>query len=183
VKDGQAADALVQWSPDMLKQILATELPDSEVIVVSNREPYVHEMRDGDVELQIPASGLVSALEPITRTCGGSWIAYGSGSADRQMVDENDRIMVPPNSPAYALRRVWLSEEEYQGYYYGFANEGLWPLCHIAFTRPIFRAADWECYQAVNRKFSEIVVEEAKTKNPIVLIQDYHFALLPRLIR
>ena len=182
-KNGQAADALVQWSPDMLKQILASELPDSEVIVVSNREPYIHEFTDGGIKLQVPASGLISALEPVTRTCAGTWIAHGSGSADRETVDRNDRLTVPPDNPAYTLRRVWLTEEEYKGYYLGFANEGLWPLCHIAFTRPIFRAADWECYQAVNRKFADVVVEEAKNRNPIVLIQDYHFALLPRLIR
>ena len=173
----------MQWSPAMLKQILASELPDSEVIVVSNREPYIHELRNDGVKLQIPASGLVSALEPITRTCGGTWIAHGSGSADRITVDSNDHILVPPDKPSYTLRRVWLTEEEYKGYYYGFANESLWPLCHIAFTRPVFRAADWECYQAVNRKFANVVIEEAKTRNPVILIQDYHFALLPRLIR
>jgi trehalose-6-phosphate synthase len=133
--------------------------------------------------LQVPASGLVSALEPVTRTCAGTWIAHGSGSADRLTVDAADHLAVPPDNPAYTLRRVWLTEEEYKGYYFGFANEGLWPLCHIAFTRPMFRAADWECYQAVNRKFAEVVIAEAKSPRPIVLIQDYHFALLPRLIR
>ncbi|MDQ6433900.1 trehalose-6-phosphate synthase [Mesorhizobium sp. LHD-90] len=183
-KNGRSPDeAFMQWSPEMLRQILANELPDTELIVVSNREPYVHEHGEDGIELKVPASGLVSALEPITRTCAGTWIAHGGGSADRETVDRNGHIMVPPDAPAYTLRRVWLSEEEYKGYYLGFANEGLWPLCHIAFTRPIFRAADWECYQAVNRKFAEAVVEEAKTKRPIVLVQDYHFALLPRLIR
>jgi trehalose 6-phosphate synthase len=178
-----ADDALVQWSPEMLRQILRTELPDADLIVVSNREPYVHEKVRGRVQLHVPASGLVSALEPITRTCAGTWIAHGGGSADMDMVDANDRLAVPPSSPAYTLRRVWLTEEEYKGYYSGFANEGLWPLCHIAFTRPIFRAADWECYQAVNRKFAEVVLQEAKTDRPVILVQDYHFALLPRLIR
>ncbi|MEQ1956149.1 trehalose-6-phosphate synthase [Mesorhizobium sp. CN2-181] len=183
-KNGRSPDeAFVQWSPDMLRQILASELPNTELIVVSNREPYIHEHGEDGIELKVPASGLVSALEPITRTCAGTWIAHGGGSADRETSDRNDHVMVPPDAPAYTLRRVWLSEEEYKGYYLGFANEGLWPLCHIAFTRPLFRAADWECYQAVNRKFADAVVEEAKTKRPIVLIQDYHFALLPRLIR
>src|SRR5262245_48279022 len=165
--NGQAAeDALIQWSPDMLRHILEKELPDEEVIVVSNREPYVHERVDGRVDLHVPASGLVSALEPITRTCAGTWIAHGSGTADRDVVDRNSRIAVPPDDPAYTLRRVWLSDEEYKGYYSGFANEALWPLCHIAFTRPIFRAADWECYQAVNRKFAEVVAQEARSKRP-----------------
>jgi trehalose-6-phosphate synthase len=183
-KNDATAPSLIEWSPDTLKHILASELPGAEVIVVSNREPYSHELTDeGGIRPQIPASGLISALEPITRTCAGTWIAHGSGSADRQTVDRDDHIMVPPEKPAYTLRRVWLSEEEYKGYYFGFANEALWPLCHIAFTRPHFRAADWECYQAVNRKFADVVVQEAKTSNPVILIQDYHFALLPRLIR
>ncbi|MDX8523575.1 trehalose-6-phosphate synthase [Mesorhizobium sp. MSK_1335] len=184
-KNGQSVDAaLVTWSPDTLRKILADELPDAQVIVVSNREPYIHnETKDGGVELVVPASGLVSALEPITRACAGTWIAYGGGSADRTVVDGNDRVQVPPDNPSYTLRRVWLSEDEYQGYYLGFANEGLWPLCHIAFTRPIFRESDWEAYEAVNRKFAETVVAEARNERPIVLVQDYHFALLPRMIR
>ncbi|MBZ9862484.1 trehalose-6-phosphate synthase [Mesorhizobium sp. CA12] len=184
-KNGQSVDAaLVTWSPETLRKILADELPDAQVIIVSNREPYIHnETRNGDVELVVPASGLVSALEPITRACAGTWIAYGGGSADRTVVDRNDRVQVPPGNPSYTLRRVWLSDDEYQGYYLGFANEGLWPLCHIAFTRPIFRESDWEAYEAVNRKFAETVVAEARNERPIVLVQDYHFALLPRMIR
>jgi len=183
-KNGQsAAAALVQWSPETLRHILATELPDAQVIVVSNREPYIHNREGDDIQLVVPASGLVSALEPITRACAGTWIAYGGGSADKLLVDKNDRIEVPPDNPSYTLRRVWLSEEEQQGYYLGFANEGLWPLCHIAFTRPIFRASDWEAYEAVNRKFADTVIAEARNERPIVLVQDYHFALLPRMIR
>ena len=176
-------DVLTPWSADLLRMILQNELPDADLIVVSNREPYSHEEADDGVALKAPASGMVSALEPIVRACAGTWIAHGSGSADRGTADENGRLAVPPDDPSYTLRRVWLSEEEVQGYYLGFANEGLWPLCHIAFTRPIFRASDWECYKAVNRKFADVVVEEAKTQRPLVLIQDYHFALLPRLIR
>jgi len=182
-QNGIADDALTEWSPQMLKQVLRSELPGAELIVVSNREPYIHNRVGDRIELIVPASGLVSALEPITRTCNGTWIAHGGGSADRETVDANDRVAVPPGKEDYTLRRVWLSEEEYNGYYFGFANEGLWPLCHIAFTRPNFRAADWECYQAVNRKFAEVVLQEAKSERPVILIQDYHFALLPRLIR
>ena len=127
------------------------------MILVSNREPYIHDLGpDGKVRLIVPASGLVSALEPVTRACAGTWIAHGGGSADRMTVDEHDRIEVPPNNPSYTLRRVWLSEEEVQGYYLGFANDGLWPLCHIVFTRPVFRASDWETYRAVNQKFARI---------------------------
>ncbi|TIP30863.1 MAG: trehalose-6-phosphate synthase [Mesorhizobium sp.] len=183
-KNGHSADAaLITWSPDTLRKILADDLPETQVIVVSNREPYIHNTRDDGIELLVPASGLVSALEPITRACAGTWIAYGGGTADRLTVDDNDRVEVPPGNPSYTLRRVWLSEEEYQAYYLGFANEGLWPLCHIAFTRPIFRASDWQAYEAVNRKFADTVVAEARNERPIVLVQDYHFALLPRMIR
>jgi trehalose 6-phosphate synthase len=153
------------------------------VLVVSNREPYIHNRKNGEIALQIPASGLVAAVEPVMRACGGTWIAHGSGSADRETVDANDRISVPPNDPAYTLRRVWLSEDEQDGYYYGFANEGLWPLCHIAFIRPVFRDSDWQHYVAVNERFADAVVQEATQDDPIVLVQDYHLALLPRMVR
>jgi trehalose-6-phosphate synthase len=173
----------VEWSPSTLNELLREELPNAEVIIVSNREPYIHNFVDGKATVQIPASGLVAALEPVMRACGGVWIAHGSGSADRETVDEHDRVAVPPGHPEYTLRRVWLSDEEQDGYYYGFSNEGLWPLCHIAFVRPNFREQDWEQYVAVNKRFAEVVVAEATTEDPIVLVQDYHFALLPRMIR
>ncbi len=173
----------VDWTPQTLNRLLKQELPESEVMVVSNREPYIHNLVDGQVSLQRPASGVVTALEPIIRACKGTWIAHGSGSADRCAVDKEDRIAVPPDDPEYTLRRVWLTQDEEEGYYYGLSNEGLWPLCHIAFVRPNFRESDWQAYKAVNRKFAYAVVKEAKTKNPIVLVQDYHFALLPRYIR
>ena len=173
----------VEWSPATLRTLLEEELPSTQVLVVSNREPYIHNRKNGEIELQIPASGLVAAVEPVMRACGGTWIAHGSGSADKETVDANDRIAVPPADPAYMLRRVWLSEEEQEGYYYGFANEGLWPLCHIAFIRPIFRESDWKHYAAVNERFADAVVKEATQDDPIVLVQDYHFALLPRMVR
>ncbi len=173
----------IKWSPENLHLLLQEELPGAQVLIVSNREPYIHNHVDGEIRLQIPASGLVSALEPVMRACGGVWIAHGGGSADRETCDEHDRLMVPPDAPTYTLRRVWLSDEEQDGYYYGLSNEGLWPLCHIAFVRPVFREQDWNSYRAVNARFAEIVVEEAKCDNPVVLVQDYHFALLPRMVR
>jgi trehalose 6-phosphate synthase len=173
----------IEWSPATLRTLLEEELPGTQVLVVSNREPYIHNRKNGEIELQIPASGLVAAVEPVMRACGGTWIAHGSGSADKETVDANDRIAVPPADPAYMLRRVWLSEEEQEGYYYGFANEGLWPLCHIAFIRPIFRESDWKHYVAVNERFADAVVKEATQDDQIVLVQDYHFALLPRMVR
>jgi len=173
----------VKWSPETLHLLLHEELPDAQVLIVSNREPYIHNWVDGEIRLQIPASGLVSALEPVMRACGGVWIAHGGGTADREASDANDRLQVPPDAPAYTLRRVWLSDEEQDGYYYGLANEGLWPLCHIAFVRPAFREQDWSYYKEVNQRFADVVVEEANCENPVVLVQDYHFALLPRMIR
>jgi trehalose 6-phosphate synthase len=124
----------------------------------------------------------VTALEPIMRACSGTWVAHGSGSADRATADRFGRIRVPPVEESYTVRRVWLSEEEEKGYYYGFANEGLWPLCHIAHTRPAFRSEDWNCYRSVNAKFADAVCEEVDTEDPIILVQDYHFALAPRMI-
>ncbi len=175
----QYADGIhVEWSPKTLHQLLDQELPGAQVIVVSNREPYIHNRANGDVVVQTPASGLVSALEPVMRACGGVWVAHGSGSADRETVDGRDRVAVPPDSPAYALRRVWISDEEQDGYYYGLANEGLWPLCHIAFVRPTFRERDWAHYVAINQRFADVIAEEADRDDPIVLVQDYHFALL-----
>lgn len=173
----------LNWTADTLRAILHAELRGESVIVVSNREPYIHQRHGERIDVRRPASGLVTALEPIMRACSGVWIAYGGGSADRDVVDAQDRVAVPPDNPAYQLRRVWLTPEQENGYYYGFANEGLWPLCHIAHVRPVFRSEDWAHYLAVNRKFARAVIEEAKTANPIVLIQDYHFALLPRMIR
>ena len=173
----------ITWTPESLRAILRGELRGEDIIVVSNREPYMHQRRGDRIEVQRPASGLVTALEPIMRACSGTWIAHGSGSADREVSDKHDRVAVPPDKPAYQIRRVWLTAEEEAGYYYGFANEGLWPLCHIAHVRPTFRSSDWAQYVAVNRKFARAVASEAKTKDPIVLVQDYHFALLPNMIR
>jgi len=176
-------ESQLHWTPETLRAILHGELRGEDIIVVSNREPYVHVRHGEQIEVQRPASGLVTALEPIMRACSGTWIAHGSGSADREVVDRHDHVAVPPDKPAYSIRRIWLTPEEEAGYYSGFANEGLWPLCHIAHVRPTFRSSDWAHYVAVNRKFAKAVVSEAKTKAPIVLVQDYHFALLPRMIR
>jgi len=171
------------WTPERLRQVVATDMRGEQVIVVSNREPYIH-LRSGDgVRVQRPASGLVTAIEPVMRACSGTWIAHGGGDADRATVDGQDHVSVPPDNPCYTLRRVWMSKEEEQGYYYGFANEGMWPLCHLAHVRPVFRLTDWEHYKTINQRFADAVVQEARTDDPIVLVQDYHFALLPALLR
>ena len=172
------------WTPQRLKQTLNRHLHGERVVIVANREPYVHERGpDGVLQVLHPASGLVTALEPVMRACSGTWIAHGSGSADRETADRHGRVHVPPGEESYWIRRVWLSPEEEQGYYYGLANEGLWPLCHLAHARPTFRSEDWRRYQEVNRRFAEAVADEVDSDDPIVLVQDYHFALAPRLIR
>jgi alpha,alpha-trehalose-phosphate synthase [UDP-forming] len=172
------------WTADRLSVHLQTRLADSRLFVVSNREPYIHQRNGKSLNVIVPPSGLVTALEPVLDACDGTWIAHGSGDADLETVDAHDRLRVPPDDPRYTLRRVWLSKQEEEGYYYGFANEGLWPLCHIAHTRPIFRASDWQYYQEVNRKFTDAVLEEIEDiPSPVILVQDYHFALLPRMIK
>jgi trehalose 6-phosphate synthase len=172
------------WTADRLAVQVRARLGDGKLFVVSNREPYIHERKGKSVEAVVPPSGLVTALEPVLDACDGTWIAHGSGDADTEVVDSHDRLRVPPRDPRYTLRRVWLSKEEEEGYYYGFANEGLWPLCHIAHARPTFRAQDWRHYQEVNRKFTAAILEEIEdTPKPVVLVQDYHFALLPRMIK
>ncbi len=173
----------LRWTPERLKRALKQHLEGERVIVVANRAPYIHEKRGAKIEVVHPASGLVTALEPVLRACSGVWVAHGSGSADRETADESGRIRVPPGDESYSLRRVWLSKEEEKGYYYGFANEGLWPLCHVAHTRPTFRAEDFAYYKQVNEKFAEAVVSEVDRDDPIVLVQDYHFALAPAMIR
>src|SRR5579864_5690667 len=172
------------WTADRLSVHVRNKLGASRLFVVSNREPYSHVQEGKSFRAIVPASGLVTALEPVLCACDGTWVAHGSGDADRETVDPNDRLAVPPDEPRYTLRRVWLTKEEEKGYYYGFANEGLWPLCHVVHARPSFRSSDWECYEDVNRKFAKALTDEMSgTEAPVVLVQDYHLALLPRLVK
>ncbi|MHB8500857.1 MAG: alpha,alpha-trehalose-phosphate synthase (UDP-forming) [Candidatus Acidiferrales bacterium] len=174
------------WTAERLRVSLRSKLQDKPLFVVSNREPcmHVYNEKDHSIGYIVPASGLVTALQPVLIACDGTWVAHGSGNADREAVDEHDHLRVPPDHPSYTLRRVWLTEEEEKGYYEGFSNEGLWPLCHIAHTRPTFRPEDWLRYQQVNRKFADAILEEMEgTDSPILLAQDYHFALLPRMVK
>jgi trehalose-6-phosphate synthase len=174
------------WTAERLRVSLRNKLHETPLFVVSNREPYMHMLneKDGSANVIVPASGLVTALEPVLLACNGTWVATGSGTADRANVDQNDRLRVPPDHPSYTLRRVWMTDEEDRGFYEGFSNEGLWPLCHIAHTRPVFRPDDWIQYQRINRRFADVVLQEMEgTESPILLAQDYHFALLPRMVK
>jgi trehalose 6-phosphate synthase len=172
------------WTAEKLAVHVRDRHGSSRIFVVSNREPYVHVRQGRQTVCTVPPSGLVTAIEPVLRACDGLWLAHGSGSADTSTVDAFDRLRVPPDDPRYTLRRVWLSSEEESGYYDGFANEGLWPLCHIAHTRPIFRASDWDQYRRVNEKFAAALLDEMEgSAEPAVFVQDYHFALLPQLVK
>jgi trehalose 6-phosphate synthase len=171
------------WTAVQLKETLRSRLQGQRVIVLANREPLIHEWNGDRIVVRHPASGLVTALEPVMRACSGVWVAHGSGSADRAASDVHGRVAVRTAEACYGLRRVWLTHEEERGYYYGFSNEALWPLCHLAPAQPVFRRQDWEQYQEINRRFADAVASEADSDEPIVLVQDYHFALVPRLLR
>jgi trehalose-6-phosphate synthase len=173
----------VAWNRGSLRQAVAEKIDGHKFIVVSNREPYIHVYEDEGIRCITPASGMTVALDAVIQACGGTWIAAGLGEADRDVVDERDHVAVPPADPSYTLRRIWLSKEEEERFYYGYANEGLWPLCHIVHVRPTFREDDWEVYRQVNAKFAEAVLEELEDQIGFVFIQDYHFALLSRLIK
>ncbi len=171
------------WTNQSLKSLVQERLGDYLLVVVSNREPYIHSFAAREIKVQKPASGLTVALDPVMQACGGTWIAHGSGDADREVVDPDQRVRVPPEKPSYSLRRIWLTQQEQEGYYYGFANESLWPLCHIAYTRPLFSESDWNMYKKVNGIFADAVVSEIGNRKAFVFVQDYHLALLPRMIK
>ena len=171
------------WTKESLQRLVRREIGDYHFVVVSNRQPYIHDIVDGGLQYLVPAGGLTTAIDPLMQASGGTWIAHGGGPGDRHAVDEDNKIRVPPEAPAYALRLVWLTEEQERGYYHGFSNEGLWPLCHSAYAEPVFDARDWETYKAANREFANQVLDEVDGRPAVVLTQDYHLALLPRLLR
>ncbi len=176
-------DIIPLWTRKRLHDLIEKQLSGWKIIVVSNREPYMHRHSDEGIECIQPAGGMATALRPMMMASGGTWIAHGAGDADREMADENGRLQVPDDEPAYTLRRVWLTREQEEGFYYGLANEALWPLCHVTFTRPVFRPKDWERYREVNQLFADAVLEEAGDSPAFVFIQDYHFCLLPRILK
>lgn len=171
------------WTKENLQQLIKEQMSDYLFIVVSNRQPYVHVFKKGKIECQRGAGGVITALDPVMQACDGIWIAYGNGDADRKVTDSQGRIRVSPENPKYTLKRVWLTKEEENGYYYGYSNEALWPLCHAVFQRPTFRNEDWEYYVKVNQKFAEAIFEEIGNKRAFVFIQDYHLTLLPKFLK
>ena len=171
------------WTKASLCELVQERLRDYRFFIVSNREPYIHTFSGRQISVLVPASGLTVALDPVMQACGGTWVAHGSGDADRDVVDQANKVKVPPYEPRYTLKRVWLSKEEEDGYYYGFSNEALWPLCHIVYTRPTFREKDWLTYRKVNELFARNILEEVGGTKAFIFIQDYHLALLPKLLK
>ncbi|MSU56245.1 MAG: trehalose-6-phosphate synthase [Candidatus Taylorbacteria bacterium] len=172
------------WTAERLKEFVKVHVKGHQIYVVSNREPYVHTRMKNKITYSTPAHGMVTAVESVMEACGGLWIAHGSGNADKETADKLGEIRVPPEEPKYTLKRIWLTEEEVQGHYIGFSNEALFPLCLMSHTRPVFRKEDWEIYKSVNEKFAESLLQEITgVPEPIVLVQDLHFALVPKLIK
>ncbi|HLF18844.1 MAG TPA: trehalose-6-phosphate synthase [Candidatus Omnitrophota bacterium] len=171
------------WTKQDLEKLVKEKMADYHFVIVSNAQPYVHVLNKGQIECQRGVGGVISTLDPILQACRGTWVAFGNGDADRHVTDIDGRLKVPENDPRYTLKRIWLTKEEKQGYYYGYSNEVLWPLCHMAFQRPAFREEDWKMYQQVNEKFAKSVVEEIGDKKAFVWIQDYHLCLLPKLLK
>ena len=174
---------MARENAETLRNLIRTKLHGHKFVTVSNREPYVSEWRDGRREWKRPASGMVVALDPVMQATRGLWVAYGKGMAEEPANGASEFVDVPPGNPSYRLKRVWLPQEDEQNYYSGFSNSALWPLCHIAYRLPIFHEKHWRAYQAVNERFAQAVAEDLGNEPAFVFIQDYHFALLPRLLR
>lgn len=166
-----------------LQLLVKERLSDTLFVVASNREPYLHNFDGASIRWTTPVSGMTTALDPVMTVLGGLWVAHGSGTADREVTDERGRVQVPPDSPSYTVRRLWLSREQEAGYYYGFSNQALWPLCHVAYVRPRFEAAHWQVYKEVNELFAQAIIEEIQGRQAFVFLQDYHLALVPRFLR
>ncbi|MBU0657127.1 MAG: trehalose-6-phosphate synthase [Gammaproteobacteria bacterium] len=171
------------WTRKDLKDLVAEKLQDNLFVVVSNREPFIHKFTPDGIQCVTPASGLVTALDSVLQSCGGIWIAHGSGSADKKVVDKNSKVLVPPDQKSYTLKRVWITKEEEDGYYYGFSNQTLWPLCHIVYHKPRFVEKDWNQYKDINERFAKSILEEVNGKNAFVFIQDFHLTLVPKMLK
>jgi alpha,alpha-trehalose-phosphate synthase [UDP-forming] len=176
---------IMEWTKERLKDLIEDKLKDYLFIVASNREPYIHKASGDKITCFRPASGVVTALDPVLQTCNGIWVAHGSGDADKKVVDNHSRVRVPCNvdNPNYTLKRVWMNKAEENGYYYGFSNEAFWPLCHIVYTKPKFDESAWNYYKLINERFAKAILEEINGKEAFIFIQDYHLTLVPKMIK
>ncbi|MEA3305501.1 MAG: trehalose-6-phosphate synthase [Candidatus Omnitrophota bacterium] len=171
------------WTKEGIQALIKENMSDYMFVVVSSRQPYMHVFKKGKIECHRGTGGVVTALDPIMRACNGLWVAYGNGDADSKVTDAKGKLRVPPNGPSYTLKRVFLTKEEEDGFYFGYSNQALWPLCHMTFQRPVFREQDWNHYCKVNKKFAGTVLDEIGNKKAFVWIQDYHFTLLPKYLK
>ncbi len=171
------------WTKERLQNTIKKQLKDHVFVIASNREPYSHEYSGKAIKWAKAIGGLTVALDPVMQACKGIWVAYGSGDADKDAVDKNDKVQVPPDKPRYTLKRVWLTKEEEIGYYYGYANQSLWPLSHIAYRQPIFNREHWNCYKAVNKKFADAILKEIGDKKAFIWLQDYHLVKCAQYIK
>ncbi len=171
------------WHKENFCQLLQKKFSGQLIITVSNREPYIHYHGGDEIKCQAAVGGVTSALDPAMRAINGVWIAHGGGDADRETVTSQNKLMVPPDDPLYTLKRVWLKEKDFRGYYHGFSNQALWPLCHSAYVPPVFDRSHWNKYKKVNNIFARNILGEAQGRKAVVFIQDYHFSLLPRMIK
>ncbi|MBP9855276.1 MAG: trehalose-6-phosphate synthase [Candidatus Omnitrophica bacterium] len=171
------------WTKEDLQNLVQDRMKEYQFVVVSNRQPYVHVFNRRNVECERGVGGVISALDPVMQACHGLWVALSDGDADRKVSAPHGKVQVPPENASYTLKMIWLNKKEQEGYYYGFSNEALWPLCHMAFKRPIFRQEDWEYYQRVNAKFAQAILDEIGNQKAFIWIQDYHLCLLPKYLK
>ncbi|MCL4427621.1 MAG: trehalose-6-phosphate synthase [Deltaproteobacteria bacterium] len=182
------------------KDLIKEKLGNINLIVVSNREPVAHEYVGKKIKPVKSVGGLTIALEPIMKNLNGTWIAYGGGSADKAVSDDRGRVKLQGDDPGefYTVKRLFLSKQELNDYYYGYANSVLWPLCHIVYVRPKFNSEQFIEYDEVNKKFADAVIDEIKTYNDsagekngtgeteaehVVWLQDYHLVRCAKYIK
>jgi len=156
-----------------------------DLVLISNRQPYRHKYVDEtneDVTIDTPAGGLVSGIDPVMQRSKGTWIAWGDGDADFAMADTDGRVQVPPSNPSYTLQRVQLSADQISGYYDGYANQGLWPLCHSMTGKATFDRDQWKHYRDVNDQFAD-AIDTHLDDETTVWFHDYHFTVAPKFVR
>lgn len=171
------------WTKDSLINAIEKNLKSYKFIVASNREPYMHEYRGKEIKCIKTVSGVTIALDPVMQAAKGIWVAWGSGNADKDTSGENNCVKVPPDNHRYTLKRVWLSKEEEDGYYYGYSNQALWPLSHIVYEKPVFLKEHWLIYKKINQRFAEAILEEMGMDKAFVWLQDYHLTSAGKYIK
>jgi trehalose-6-phosphate synthase len=172
------------WKKQTIEKLTSERMRDHQLIIVSSAEPYTHAYHKDKITVTRGSGGIITAMEPIIKANGGLWIAYGRGPADKEMVNEEDKLKLPPGRNQYTLKRLWISKKNLVGWYYGLCNEALWPLCHSVFERPTFRQTDWDMYVAVNQQYADAVLKEVNGKlKAVVWIHDYHLSLVPQMLK